>query len=349
MTYPTGNTPETDRRDRRSGRDGIAGVSWSWIVVAILAIVIVLLVGWWLWQGADGPVRETRSASIGTILEEPEALVDDRVVVSGRVERLLTENAMTLSNDFIEEELLVLTPPGAFVGPGGGVAAPGIAAPVEGDGMVAPFLEGQFVQVAGAVRTFDTDTMSVEYGLVLAPELFEPFEGEPSIITELFDIAVQAPQMAPPVEEEEVNVGAVLAEPELYAGQAMRLEGAFGEVISDNVFTLTGPDGEGQLIVVGEGTGGLEDVERGRLIHVEGTVLSFDAEALEFEGVILDPNIDFAALEGQPAVIPTAVDVLDPDEAEQPEAPVAEEPEEEPAEEEPAAPDEVPAVTPQAS
>lgn len=312
VTYPRGDMPEGEARAAQTDRQGSGGVSWSWVLVALLTIAIVLLIGWWLWQGGETAVRETRSASLGTILEEPETFTDDRVVVSGQVERLLTENAMTLGNDFVESELLVLTPPGAFVGPGGGAGAPGIAVPAGGDGMVAPFLESQFVQITGTVRTFDAEAMTEEYGLVLATELFETFEGEPAVITEVFDIAINAPQVAAPVEEEErVDVAAVLAEPERFAGQAVRLEGDFGEVIADNVFTLTGPDGEDGLLVVGEDTGRFDEVEPGRLVRVEGTLLGFDADALRDAGVELGDDIDTASLEGRPTVIPTTVDVLD--------------------------------------
>jgi hypothetical protein len=309
VTYTDG-TPPPDTNGTLYGRRR-DGASWGWMVAAILAVIVVLLIGWWLWQGGDSPVRETRSVSLGAILEEPESFVDDRIVVSGQVERLLTENAMALSNDFVEAELLVLTPPGAFLDPGGGVAGPGVAAPAGGTGMVAPFLEGQYVQITGAIRTFAAEALTEEYGLVLAPELFEPFEGEAVVVTEFFDIATSGPQFAAPVEEERVDVGAVLSEPEQYAGQAVRLEGGFGEVISDNVFTLTGSSGEGALIVVGEDTGRFDDVEPGRLVHVEGTVHGFNADALREQGVLLDDGVDVSPLEGRPAVIPTAVDVLE--------------------------------------
>ncbi len=313
MTYPTGDPPTTENRDQNQG---IGRVGWSWVLVAILAIAIALMIGWWLWQGDDGTVRETRSMSLGTILEEPESLVDDRIVVSGLVARLLTDNAMTLGNDFVQEELLVLTPPGAFGGPGGGAAAPGVAAPAGGDATVAPFLEGQFVQVTGTVRTFDAEAMTEDYGLVLAPELFDSFEGSPALITEVFDIAIAAPQLATEVEqEEEVDVAAVLAEPERFAGQTVRVKGGFGEIIADNVFTLGGPNGEDGLLVVGEDTGGFDEVERGRLVRVEGTMLGFDAEALRNAGVDLGEDIDTGALEGRPTIIPTAVEVLEAEES----------------------------------
>jgi hypothetical protein len=311
VTYTTGGVPPPDTTGTLDGRRS-GGASWGWIVAAILAVIVVVLIGWWLWQGGDSPVRETRSASLGAILEEPEGFADDRVVVSGQVERLLTENAVALSNDFVEAELLVLTPPGAFVDPGGGVAAPGgVGAPAGGLGTVSPFLEGQFVQITGTIRTFDAAALTEEYGLVLAPELFEPFEGEAAVVTEFFDIAASGPGFAAPVASEEVDVGAVLAEPERYAGQAVRLEGGFGEVISDNVFTLTGPGGEGALIVVGEDTGRFDDVEPGRLIRVEGTVHGFNADALREQGVLIDDGVDVTSLEGRPTVIPTAVDVLE--------------------------------------
>lgn len=315
MTYQTGDTPEHEARRRAIDGQGIAGVGWAWILVGILAIVIVALIGWWLWQGGNGVVAETRSLSLGSIVEESETLVDERVVVSGRVERLLTENAMTLGNDFVDAGLLVLTPRSAFVGPGGGAVAPGVAVPAGDDGTVAPFLEGQFVQITGIVRIFDIQSMTEDYGLVLAPELFESFEGESALITEVFDIAMRAPQIAAPVEED-VDAAAVLAEPEQFAGQAVRVEGGLGEVIADNLFTLAGPDGEAGLIVAGADTGRFDEVEAGHPVRVEGTILSFDAEALTEAGITLDPDLGLATLEGRPTIIPTAVDVLDEDVAE---------------------------------
>ena len=312
MTHPTGGPPTNQDRDPG---EGIAGVRWSWVLVAILAIAIALMIGWWLWQSDDGTVPDTRSTSLGAILEEPDSLVGDRVVVSGLVARLLTENAMTLGNDFVDGQLLVLTPPGAFVDRGGDAAAPGVAGPGGGDATVAPFLEGQFIQVTGIVRTFDAEAMTQDYGLVLAPELFASFEGSPAVITEVFDIAIDAPQLAPSVEQEEVDVATVLAEPERFAGQTVRVKGGFGEIMADNVFTLGGTDGEDGLLIVGEDTGGFDEVEPGRPVRVEGMMLGFDAEALLNAGVELGEDIDTGALEGRPTVIPAAVEVLDADEA----------------------------------
>lgn len=298
----TDQPPTSTERDPLLRRGGRGGTGWAWIA-GIVIIAIVLLVAWWLWQGGGTPVRELRSASLGMILEQPPELEDTQVVVSGRVERLLTENAMTLGSGLVEGEVLVLMPPGAFA-PIGAVGGPGSG--------VAGFVEGQFVQITGTLHAFDAAAMSDDFGLVLAPELFDQFEEGPAIITEFFDIAAPAPQVQAPVELEVVEVGAVLADPGSYAGQAVRIEGSLGEVVSERAFTLTAPDSEGALIVAGEDTGRFDEVAAGQRVRVEGTIFDFDEDALREQAVDLgDEGIDYSAFEGQPAVVPTLVEVVE--------------------------------------
>lgn len=311
MTYGPTHDPGAVGRPAPAG-----GISRVWALVAVVVLAVVLLIGWWLWQGGNVPIQQLRSTSLGLILQEPATHEAERVVVSGRVERLLTDSVMTLGSDLVDGEVLVLTPPGVFLGPAGGVG-PGVggaAAPVGGVGGVGGaglFLEGQFVQVTGTVRAFDSTTMSEEFGLVLAPDLFEPFEGAPAIITEAFDIAFHGAQVPAPVEPGVVDVGAVLAEPQTYAGQAVRVEGGLGESFSEHAFTLTAPESEGALLVVGEGTGGLVEVAPGHPVRVEGTVLAFDEEALRQETVELGEGVDYSSFEGQPAIIASLVEVLE--------------------------------------
>lgn len=302
----TDQPPTSTERDAVLDRGGRGGTGWGWILAGILIIVIVLLGAWWLWQGGGTPVRELRSASLGMILEQSPELEDTQVVVSGRVERLLTENAMTLGSGLVEGEVLVLMPPGAFApigGVGGTAGGPGSG--------VAGFVEGEFVQITGTLRAFDAAAMSDDFGLVLAPELFDQFEEGPAIITEFFDIAAPARQVQAPVEPEVVEVGAVLADPGSYAGQAVRIEGSLGEVVSERAFTLTAPDSEGALIVVGEDTGRFDEVAAGQRVRVEGTILDFDADALREQVVVPGEGIDFSEFEGKPAVVPTLVEVVE--------------------------------------
>jgi hypothetical protein len=300
----------------RPAREGSGGINWAWLLVGILALVIVLLVGWWLWQGGTTPAQELRGTSLGAIISEPAAHENQRVVVSGQVDRLLTENAMTLGSDLVEGELLVVTPPGAFLDGTGGAAGAGGAGGL--GGVAAPgavgtegglFLEGQYVQITGTVRTFDSATMTQEFGLVLAPELFEQYEGGPVVVTEFFDIAVLGAAAPAPIEPEDVDVGAVLADPSMYVGQTARVAGGLGEVISDRAFTLVAPQTEGGLLVVGDDTGRFDEAPAGTAIQVEGTILAFDEAAFRQEAVDLGEDVDYSAWEGEPAIIATIVHV----------------------------------------
>jgi hypothetical protein len=309
---PTPNDPMTTGRPAGDDRGGIG---LAWVLVGILAVIIILLVAWWLWQGGATPAQTLRGASLGAIIEQPAEHEGDRVVVSGRVERLLTENAMTLGSDLVEGELLVVTPPGAFVNGAGGAAGAGggglggVAAPAGGGAGTGLFLEGQFVQITGTVRQFDSAQMTEEWGLVLAPELFEQFEGGPVLVTEFFDIAVLGVGAGAPIELEDVDVGAVLADPAMYAGQTARVAGSLGEVISDRAFTLTAPQAEGALLVVGDDTGRFDEAQPGTLVRVEGTILAFEEAALREEAVDLGEGVDYSAWEGEPAIVAMQVEV----------------------------------------
>ena len=177
--YGTG-APLDERQ--ASARRGPFGIDWGWWV-AFAALALVVILGAVMVLGGSGG-STTQSVGTAAIVNEPDEYQGDRVIVTGRIDELLTDGAMTMGSDLAATDLLVLIEPSAVVG-GYGI----------GGAMTAPlpvgttYETGDVVQVSGTVRDFDRDTMSDELGLVLNDELFDSWEGEPALVVDRLDVA----------------------------------------------------------------------------------------------------------------------------------------------------------------
>lgn len=157
-----------------------AGVGWGWWV-ALVAVVLAALLAALL--ALDDGLEPTRTVGVAAIMAEPAAYEGDRLVVSARIDELLTDRVVTVGSDLAADDLLVLIAPNAFVG-GYGVGVP-MSVPLPAGQAYEP---GDVVQFAGTVRAFDRDTMSEDLGLVLDDELFGPYDDEPALVADRLDV-----------------------------------------------------------------------------------------------------------------------------------------------------------------
>lgn len=164
-------------------RRGIAGGSWiRWAGVALTAAGIGAAVLLWAALANRPPVP---SAQVTGILAKPASYVGQQVVVSGRVEDLLTHRAFTLGNAWSQESLLVVVEDSALMtaADSAGGALLGYVPQLHG-----PLYRAQApVKLMGTVERFDRATLAGQLDIVLNPELFDRFAGEPVLLVERLD------------------------------------------------------------------------------------------------------------------------------------------------------------------
>lgn len=284
--------PEDGRDTRRSG--------WLPALALVVVVVVVGIVAVALLQG-DGPTPPAgpRTASIGLILEDPDTYSDGSVVVSGRVDELLTERAVTIGSDLVDGVLLLVLPEDVTDPTGATVAIPARVGQT--------FVEGDVLQVTGEVRTLEVAAFEEDYSMVLNPELFGDLVGEPALVARDVSLTtLGAPQL---VEPEPVSLDAIAGQPEDWAGRLVITEGAMGERIDDAAFLLVGAtdttDGATSIIVVAPPAlmDSLSDAAAGAPVEVRGTVWEFDRELIEEQADLqLDAEV-YADLQGLPSVI----------------------------------------------
>ncbi len=167
-----------------------AGISWvRW---AELALVVVVGVGVVLLLPALGRQEPMFAANVRDILAQPGAYRDKQVVVSGRIDEVLTHRAVTLRNDLSAGSLLALVEETALVNGYGDLSGP---LPQEQGPL---YQAGDFVQFLGTVERFHRAALAEEFNLVLNEELFGAMESEPVLLVERLDVAALAPDMAMP-------------------------------------------------------------------------------------------------------------------------------------------------------
>jgi hypothetical protein len=152
--------------------------SWTGWLVGLAIVVVIAVAGALVLTGcAAEPVEEVDVADVTE--DQPAASREDETVsLTGDVDEILTESALTVTDAQSEEPLLVLLTPMTTVngttvtlgGQPGGVAQ---VIPPEGT-----------LQLVGTIDTFDSATLSEQLGIVLNDELFAPWDGEPVLITQ---------------------------------------------------------------------------------------------------------------------------------------------------------------------
>lgn len=181
---PTGTPDES-----RTRASGWQSAGWGWIAAIVVAIIAIVVVGALILIDDDAaddalPALGATSSSVSEIVGDPDALLDERVTTSGRVEELLTDRAFAIGSDLATGSVLVLMDPASTVA-GYGIGAPGVAPLPAGE----VYDEGDVVQVTGTIREFDRDALSDELGLVLNDEIFDRWEGNPALVIERLDVA----------------------------------------------------------------------------------------------------------------------------------------------------------------
>lgn len=184
MAHPPNDYSAGLQPDQPSGpaRNAPLGFSWGWWV-ALAALAVALILGALLVFGGSEE-NTTQSVTTAAVVAEPDEYRGDRVVVTGRIDELLTDGAMTMGSDLAPSDLLVLVEPSAFVG-GYTLGVPMVPPLPVGTA----YESGDVVQVAGTVRDFDRAAMSEELDLVLNDELFDTWEGEPVLVVDRLDVA----------------------------------------------------------------------------------------------------------------------------------------------------------------
>jgi hypothetical protein len=131
-----------------------------------LVIVVAVVLGTLFLVGSGGRESPT-DATPEQIAAAPLGLIGQGVTVTGSVDELLTDQALTVSN--AGETVLVLVPPDAVLNGLSPVGLVGTAGRV-----IAP---GDHVDVAGTIWSFDRVSLSEEHGLILHERLFAPWQG----------------------------------------------------------------------------------------------------------------------------------------------------------------------------
>ncbi len=141
---------------------------------------------------SGGPVEDV---DVADVTEDGAAASPDDGTVSltGDVEEILTEFALTVTDAGSGDPLLVLLVPGTMMNGASvtlGGQAGGLAQVIPPEGTL---------QLVGTIDTFDSATLAERLGIVLNDELFAPWQGEPVLIAqqvETFD-ADAAPTVDP--------------------------------------------------------------------------------------------------------------------------------------------------------
>lgn len=156
---------------------------WAAVIVLVAAVLIIGAV--WLLADAGAGAEEHSASSVAAIVLDPAANLGERVIITARVEELLTDRVLAVGSDLIADDLLVLIEAGASIY--GYAAAPGAPPPVP----TGQFYDvGDVAQFAGVVREFDRAAMAEELGLVLNPELFDAWDGKPALVMDRLDVAI---------------------------------------------------------------------------------------------------------------------------------------------------------------
>ena len=180
---PTGQ-PEEPRRTDRSPSSGWHGIPLGWLAAGAILVVAIIIVGALLFVDGDGEGGAAANHSVADIVDDPSAVMGERVVVAGRIDELLTDRALTMGSDLATEDVLVLMDARAAVR-GYGIATTGAPPLPAGD----IYEVGNVVQFAGVVREFDREQMAEELGLVLNEDLFAAYDGQPTVVVDRLDEA----------------------------------------------------------------------------------------------------------------------------------------------------------------
>lgn len=173
---PSHPTRDTGRPLPRDPNGDVPPARRSWWILALVTVAAFVL------TGCDSePVEEV---GVGDVTGNGQASVqpeDGSVSLSGEVAEILTESALTITDEGSEGPLLVLLTPATIVN--------GTAVTLGGQpGGLAQVLPSEAtLQFVGTIETFDSGVLAERLGIVLNDELFAPWEGDPVLIAEMVE------------------------------------------------------------------------------------------------------------------------------------------------------------------
>ncbi len=182
-------SPPTLHRGLGAGPRGVSWVRWVELALVVTAIIGAVLV-----LPALGRQEPMFAANVRDVLAQPGEYLDKRVVVSGRIDEVLTHRVLTLRSDLSEGSLLALVEDSALVNGYGDLTGP---LPEERGPL---YQAGDLVQFLGRVERFDRAALADKFDVVLNEEFFGPMEGEPVLLVERLDVVapgMEMPTVAP--------------------------------------------------------------------------------------------------------------------------------------------------------
>jgi hypothetical protein len=169
---------ETDMPTESGGRAARRASTVPARPIRLLLVPAVLLT---LVLVACEPAQET---AVDEVLESPASMMGQGVTVSGEVDTLLTERALTLRDEGSGGQLLVLVRPTAIMN---GINPTGVLEPV---GQI--IQSGDTVQIIGTVDQFEREAMAEDLGMVLNEELFASWDGGEVLVADQLDVSIPA-------------------------------------------------------------------------------------------------------------------------------------------------------------
>jgi uncharacterized protein YdeI (BOF family) len=218
------------------------------------------------------------SVAVSGIVETPEAYDGETVTTHGEVEEIIGSNAFTIVDD--NQEMLVVG-----------------ATDVVPDNMT----KGEFVQISGAVHTFDTAAFEAELGIGLEDEQYSRFDGQPAMVLQSIQVGALA------IDDLLGNLGA-------YDGRTINVIGQVSQVLNTQAVMLTDPSASGTILAVTPFAAISKDMGASSWVRIVGSVKTLDTGNLQDLGPefsFLD-NASYSQYNGQPVILGTSVEVIAP-------------------------------------
>jgi hypothetical protein len=215
---------------------------------------------------------------VSDIVTTPEAYNGDTVTTHGEVEEVIGSNAFTIVDD--NQEILVL-----------------------GTEDVVPdnLTRGEFVQISGAVHTFDTASFEAELGIGLEDERYSRFVGQPAMVLQSIQVGALA------IDDLLGNLGA-------YDGRTVNVIGQVSQVLSVQAVILADPSATGTILAVTPFAAISKDMGVSAWVRIVGSVKTLDSSNVQDLGpgfAFLD-SAAYSQYDGKPIILGTSVEVIAP-------------------------------------
>ena len=180
-------------------------------------------------SAADTALEES-NVTAEELVEETIDYVGQEVSIRSEVEETIGDSAFLMVDEdyFDGEGILVIN--------------------ASSEPFVVPEVGETAVQVTGEVQTFAMTTVADEYGLELAPELFEEYEAKPVIIAQSIALSPEP--------------GDITANPEAYYNKRIAVEGEVEDIKESGLFTIDEDElfgGEDLLVIPSAGSKAVKD------------------------------------------------------------------------------------------